>query len=244
MSKEFEIAREFEVDATPEQMWEAITTGTGGWLWPMEFEPRQGGTGPFGSTLTNWDPPHRLTSLVEDVEGISQQTLNQIDETIEPRDDGRRSWVRYVHSGIFVEDWDNQYDGASKHTDFYLHTLRQYVTHFAGRPVAFATFDGPGASTAADAFAAVGRALGLADDTAEGARVQARGPEGQLLDAVVDYRNPYFIGLRTDNALIRFFGRNHWGAPVGMSVHDFASDADAKHNETAWKGWLNETFAA
>jgi hypothetical protein len=172
MSKEFEIAREFEVDATPEQMWEAITTGTGGWLWPMEFEPRQGGAGPFGSTLTNWDPPHRLTSLVEDVEGISQQTLNQIDETIEPRDDGRRSWVRYVHSGIFVEDWDNQYDGASKHTDFYLHTLRQYVTHFAGRPVAFATFDGPGASTASDAFAAVGRALGLADDTAEGARVR------------------------------------------------------------------------
>ena len=30
MSKEFEIAREFEVDATPEQVWEAITTGTGG----------------------------------------------------------------------------------------------------------------------------------------------------------------------------------------------------------------------
>ena len=31
MSKEFEIAREFEVEATPEEVWEAITTGTGGW---------------------------------------------------------------------------------------------------------------------------------------------------------------------------------------------------------------------
>lgn len=176
MSKEFEIAREFEVDAAPEEVWDAITGGTGGWLWPMEFEPRQGGAGPFGSTLTNWDPPHRLTSLVEDVEGISQQTLNQIDETIEPRDGGRRSWMRYVHSGIFVEDWDNQYDGASKHTDFYLHTLREYLTHFAGRPVAFSTFDGPGASMASDAFATVGRALGLADDTAGGARVRAQAP--------------------------------------------------------------------
>jgi hypothetical protein len=29
-----------------------------------------------------------------------------------------------------------------------------------------------------------------------------------------------------------------------MSVHDFASDADATHNEAAWKGWLNATFAA
>lgn len=151
--------------------------------------------------------------------------------------------MRYVHSGIFTDDWDNQYDGADKHTDFYLHTLREYVTHFAGRPVAFATFQGPGASTADDAFAAVGRALGLADDTAEGARVRAEGPGGQAFDAVLDYRNPYFIGLRTDSALIRFFGRNRWGAPVGISVHDFAPDADAKGNETAWTGWLDGVFA-
>ncbi|MGW0821229.1 SRPBCC family protein [Streptomyces sp. NPDC002845] len=245
-AREFEIAREIEVDATPEQVWEAVTSDTGGWLWPMEApEPRVGGTGPWGSTVTAWDPPHHYTNRVEDVEGISQQTLNQLDYTIEPRDDGRRAWVRYVHSGMFVEDWDNQYDGAGKHTDFYLHTLSQYLKHFKGRPVAFASFeDGPEASTAADAFTAVGRALGLADDTAEGARVQARGPEGQLLDAVVDFRNPYFIGLRTDSALIRFFGRNHWGGPVGISVHDFAPDADAKSNELAWRDWLNGVFAA
>ena len=30
MPKEFEIAREFEVDATPEEVWEAVTAGTGG----------------------------------------------------------------------------------------------------------------------------------------------------------------------------------------------------------------------
>ncbi|MGW1022660.1 SRPBCC family protein [Streptomyces sp. NPDC002577] len=243
MSKEFEIAREFEVDASPEQVWDAITTGTGGWLWPSEFEPREGGAGPFGSTIVNWDPPHRFTVRSEDV-GFPTQSLNQLDHTIEPRDEGRHAWVRYVHSGIFTDDWDNQYDGASKHTDFYLRTLREYVTHFAGRPVAFATFNGPDASTAADAFTTVGQALGLADDTAEGARIQARGPEGRLIDAVVDFRNPYFIGLRTDQALIRFFGRNHWGAPVGISIHDFAPDADAKRDELAWQDWLNGVFSA
>ncbi|KUM81879.1 SRPBCC family protein [Streptomyces curacoi] len=244
MSKEFEIAREIEVDATPEQVWEAITEGTGGWLWPMEPpEPREGGKGPFGSTILAWDPPHRYTNRVEDVEGISEQTLNQLDYTIEPRDDGRRAWVRYVHSGIFVDDWDNQYDGASKHTDFYLHTLSQYLTHFAGRPVAFTTFDGPEASGTPDALATVGRALGLADDTAEGARVSVQGPGGKALDAVVDYRDPYFIGLRTDDALIRVFGRNHWGYVVGVSVHDFAPDADAEADEAAWKGWLNGVFS-
>ncbi|WP_033283152.1 SRPBCC family protein [Streptomyces sp. NRRL F-525] len=241
MSKEFEIVYEFEVDATPEEVWAAITDGTGGWLWPMEYDA-ENRVGPFGSTLTNFDPPHRLTARTEDV-GFPIQSLNQIDETIEPRDGGRRAWVRYVHSGIFTDDWDNQYDGASKHNAFYLHTLREYVTHFAGRAVAFATLNGPDASIAPDALEVTARALGLADDTAEGARVQARGPEGQLLDAVLDFRSPYFIGLRTDGALIRFFGRNQWGAPVGVSVHDFAPGADAKANELAWQNWLDGVFA-
>ncbi|MFF4142773.1 SRPBCC domain-containing protein [Streptomyces sp. NPDC001698] len=241
MSKEFEIVREFEVDATPQEVWEAITTGTGGYLWPMEPpEPRVGGAGPFGSTITAWDPPHRYTNRSEDV-GFPVQSLNQLDHTIEPRDDGRRAWVRYVHSGVFTDDWDNQYDGASKHTDFYMHTLREYLTHFAPRPVAFATLDGPEASTAPDAFTAVGRALGLTDDTATGARVTVQGP--RTFEAVLDYRSPYFIGLRTDDALIRLFGRNHWGAPVGVSVHDFAPDADAKANEVAWREWLDGVCA-
>ncbi|MFF7979368.1 SRPBCC domain-containing protein [Streptomyces sp. NPDC007901] len=243
MSKEFEIAREFEVDATPEEVWEAITNGTGAYLWPMEPpEPRVGGSAAFGSTVTAYDPPHHLVVRSEDV-GFPTQSANQLEHVIEPRDGGRRAWVRFVHSGIFTDEWDNQYDGASKHNDFYLHTLREYLTHFAPRPVTFAQLNGPEASQAPDAFVAVGRALGLSDDTAEGAKVSVRGPGGRAVDAVVDYRNPYFIGLRTDDALVRFFGRNHWGAPVGISVHDFAPDADAGANEAAWQGWLNGVYS-
>ncbi|MFJ3494089.1 SRPBCC domain-containing protein [Streptomyces sp. NPDC086091] len=246
----FEIAREFEVDASPEEVWEAITHGTGGYLWPMEApEPRVGGSAAFGSTVTAWEPPHHLVIRSEDV-GFPTQSVNQLEHVIESRDDGRRAWVRYVHSGIFTDDWDNQYDGAGRHTDFYLHTLREYLTHFAPRPVTFATLNGPEVSTAPDAFEAVGRALGLDGDgeggsagAAVGAAVGVTGPDGQLLDAVLDFRNPYFIGLRTDHALVRFFGRNHWGAPVGVSVHDFAADADAKANELAWQGWLNGVFS-
>ncbi|MFF3983112.1 SRPBCC domain-containing protein [Streptomyces sp. NPDC001797] len=243
MSKEFEIAREFEVDATPAEVWEAITNGTGGYLWPMQPpEPRVGGTAAFGSTVTAYDPPHHLVVRSEDV-GFPTQSANQLEHVIEERDEGRRAWVRYVHSGIFTDDWDNQYDGASRHTDFYLHTLREYLTHFAPRPVSFAQLNGPEASRAPDAFVAVGRALGLPDDLSAGAKASVHGPGGRVLEAVVDYRDPYFVGLRTEDALIRFFGRNHWGAPVGISVHDFAPDADTEANETAWQDWLDGVFS-
>lgn len=240
MSKEFEIVREFDVDATPEEVWEAITHGTGAYLWPMEApEPKVGGAAAFGSTVTAYDPPRHLTIRSENV-GIPVQSLNQLEHVIESRDGGRRAWVRYVHSGIFTDDWDNQYDGASRHTDFYLHTLREYLTHFAPRPVTFAQLNGPEASITPGALTEVERALGLAEDAAAGTRVTVRGP--REFDAVLDYRNPYFLGLRTDDALIRIFGRNHWGAPVGISVHDFAADADAEANETAWQAWLDEVY--
>ncbi|MFE1962228.1 SRPBCC domain-containing protein [Streptomyces sp. NPDC059479] len=242
MSKEFEIVREFEVDASPEQVWEAITTGTGAWLWPMEYEGREGGAAPHGGTITAWEPQRRLTARTENVEGMDQQTLNQLDHRIEPREGGG-SWVRYVHSGILVDDWDNQYDGANKHTDFYLHTLRQYLLHFAGRPVTFATTDGPAASNAPGAFEVANRGLGLPDDAAEGATVRVELPAVGAVDAVLDYRNPYFVGLRTGTAMYRLFGRNHWGAPVGISVHDFAPDADAKRIEGAWRNWIDGVFA-
>ncbi|MGY0023133.1 SRPBCC family protein [Streptomyces sp. cg35] len=241
--KEFEIPREFEVGASPEQVWDAVTAHSGGWLWPMEYEPKEGGAGPFNSVLTVWDPPHRLTVRSEDPAALPPfQTLNELDYTIEARDGGSRSWVRYVHSGIFVDNWDEYYDGADKHTDFYLHTLRQYVTYFAGRPAAFATLDGPATSVGKDALAAVGRALNLPDDAAAGTRIRVQGPDGRTLDTVLDYRNDWFIGLRTDTALYRIFGRGRWGAPVGISVHDFAPDADAAQNEADWSAWLVSVF--
>ncbi|MFE6163465.1 SRPBCC domain-containing protein [Streptomyces sp. NPDC056486] len=241
--KEFEIAREFEVDASPVEVWEALTTGTGGWLWPMEYEPREGGAAPFGGTVTHWEPPHRLSGRVENPEGLPPgRILNKIDLAVEPRDGGRRSWIRYVHSGVLTGDRDNQYDGASRHTDFYLHTLRQYLTYFPGLAVTFTTLEGPAPSAAPDAFTKLGRRLGLPDDASEGARVRVDAP-GESLDAMVDFRSRLFIGLRTDTALYRFFGRNHFGAPVGISIHDFAPQADAKGTEMAWRDWLLRLYA-
>ncbi|MFD4634438.1 SRPBCC domain-containing protein [Streptomyces sp. NPDC058284] len=237
----FEIVREFAVEGSPDQLWAALTTGTGGWQWPMEYEPREGGAAPSGGTVTRWDPPRRLTARVEDPDRVPGQSLHQLDHTIEPRDGGRRSWLRYVRSGVFTGSADTQYESAVRHTDFYLHTLGQYMTYFAGRPVAFSAVNGPLASLAPDAFASLARALGLPDDATDGARVRAQAPAGEL-NAVIDFRSRYFIGLRTDETMHRFFGRNHFGAPVGVSVHDFGAHADAKGTELAWQDWLDHLY--
>lgn len=201
-----------------------------------------GWRGPFGGTVTAWDPPHRLTGRTESPDDAPRQTFNQLDHLIEPREGGG-SWVRYVHSGIFVDDWENQYDGADKHTDFYLHTLRQYLLHFTGRPAVFAGADGSAAAGAPDALTVAGRALGLAPDAAAGSAVQVQLPgRAHAVDAALDYRDEYFIGVRTKEAMYRFFGRNHFGATVGVTVHDFAPDADPDALGADLKHWLDGVY--
>lgn len=237
MSREFEIVREFETEASPEEVWDAFTTGTAGWLWP-EPEPKD------DATTTVWDPPRHFVSRVETPGATEFQSLNQLDRLIEPREGGG-SRVRYVHSGIFVDGWEDQYDGADKHTGFYLHTLRQYLAHFAGRPAAFTTVNAPGGFGAPGALATVTRGIGLPDDAAEGATVRVEPPgAAEPVEAVVDYRDTYFVGLRTPDAMYRIFGRNHFGGPVGVSVHDFATGADADATEAAWRARLAELLPA
>ncbi|GAA4226874.1 hypothetical protein GCM10022254_13140 [Actinomadura meridiana] len=246
MGKEFEIVREYEVAATPAQVWDAVTTGSGAWLWPMEFEPRLGGVVAGIGVITAWDPPHRLTSRAEDPNGLQgrPQTLNQVDHLIEPREGGRAAWVRYVHSGIFTDNWDDQYDGAGRHTDFYLHTLRQYLLHFTGLPAVHSDVQGPEASTKRGSFAEVGRALGVGGATV-GDTVRVDLPGTGPVDAVLDYSDGHFLGLRTGDAMYRFFGRDAWGAPVGLALHRFATDAASSQEQArqAWQSWLDGLYA-
>ncbi|WP_219817304.1 SRPBCC domain-containing protein [Arthrobacter sp. N199823] len=237
MAKEFKIVHETEIEGTPEQVFEAAHGGTSGWMWPMEIEPKLGGAGPFGSTVTVWDPPHRYSNRMDGEDGF----FNQLEFDISELPDGK-SWLRYVHSGVFFEDWDNQYDGAAKHTAFYLHTLGQYVQYFAGRQAAFADVQGPAASGAPEAFEAVKHALGIHDAGAGGHISVALAGLGTV-DAVVDYLDPNFVGLRTEDAMIRFFGRNAFGAVVGMTIHLFADGADAEMVGAAWGSWLNGLYS-
>jgi uncharacterized protein YndB with AHSA1/START domain len=237
VAREFNIRREVILPGTPEQVWEAVATpaGNAAWLFPNEIEPD-------GPATAAWDPPRRLQVRHE-----RGDWFNAVEFVIEGRDGGT-SLLRYAHSGIFVDDWDTQYDAAQAHTDFYLHTLSEYLQHFAGRVATYigevpAGIQGPPSSATPDGFRRLQVALGLAAHSEEGESVRLT-PKGlEAVDGVLDYVRPNFIGVRSDDALYRFFGRNAFGAPVGMSIHTFADGVEPEQSKETWRGWLDTALA-
>src|ERR1700730_77365 len=107
MSPQFECSREVILPATPEQVWAAVATKAGNAAWQFPNEIPTDGTG-----ATVWDPPHHFA--VRTQEG---DWFNAVEYGIEGRDGGT-SLLRYAHSGIFVDDWDTQYDAVQQHTAF------------------------------------------------------------------------------------------------------------------------------
>jgi hypothetical protein len=229
MGKEFEIRREVELPATPEEVWEAVATGPGtaSWLFPEEPGPND---------IVESDRPYRYAVRTEGEGGF----FNALEFVIEAREGGT-AVLRYVHSGVFEEEgWDDQYDAVASHTDFYLHTLGQYLEHFSPKTATYVGggpggIDGPEASMTPDAFEKLKSALGAAS---EGDRVTVPNGAG---DGVVDLVNDKFLGVRTGDALYRFFGRNAFGGPVGMSIHHFG-DVDVDAATRAWSDWLESVY--
>jgi hypothetical protein len=229
MGKEFEIRREVELPATPETVWEAVATGPGtaSWLFPEEPGP---------DSQVESDPPRRFAVRTEGPGGF-----NAIEFVIEGREGGT-TVLRYVHSGVFDdESWDAQYNAVNQHTDFYLHTLGQYVEHFSPKTATYVGggpggLQGPEASSSPDAFETLKQALGV---QSEGDRVRVPNDDA---DGIVDYLRGPFLGIRTGEALYRFFGRNAFGGPVGMSIHHFG-DVDVEQAGETWTRWLNGVYA-
>ena len=155
MPKEFECKRELVLPADPERVWEAVSTpeGLSAWQFPSPVPS-------ISDIATAWDPPHHLGIRMEQGEWF-----NALEYRIEGRGDGT-SVLRYVHSGIFMDDWDAQYDAVQQHTDFYLHTLGQYLEFFDGQPATYigdvpGGLQGPARSTEKDGFDRLKEALGL-----------------------------------------------------------------------------------
>lgn len=237
MAREFECKREVILPAEPERVWEAVSTQEGVTAWQFP-SPVPG----LGDGATAWDPPHHFGVRMEQGEWF-----NALEYVIEGRGGGT-SVLRYVHSGVFMDDWDNQYDAVSQHTDFYLHTLGQYLQYFDGRPATYigevpGGLQGPDRSSGEDGFDRLRAALGVDADVTDGQTVTLPVDEPGPTDGVVDYAAPHFLGVRTSNGLYRFFGRNAFGSPVGMSIHLFGPMDDPDVVRSAWQGWLVRSLA-
>jgi hypothetical protein len=241
MGKRFEISREVELPGTPEAVFQAVATGEGNasWLFPAEIGPGVGAETSGGGKVMAWDPPRHFSVRVDGPDGW----FNQLEFRIEAHGSG--AILRYVHSGVLEEaNWDDQHDAAGSHTDFYLHTLGEYLAHFSPRTATYVGggpggLMGPPASMAPDAFTRLQRALGVPENATTGDHVRLAHDD---VDGVIDYRTEHFLGVRTNEALYRFFGRNAFGGPVGMSIHHFGQGIDADATGASWTAWLESIY--
>lgn len=238
MSKEFEVRREVLLPGTPEEVFAAVTRETAGWMFPVEVAPGVGGLGPDDPKVRHWSPPEHVGIRVDGPDGY----FNALDYLIEAREGGT-AHLRYVHSGVLMtDDWEAQYDGIGAHTDFYLHSLGEYVARFAGRPVQYLAVAGPEASALPGSTGTLKAALGLTEQSAVGDELSLQVPDLGRIEAVVDYLTPHFVGLRSSDALYRFYGREAFGGTVDAAHHLFAPGTDLAGASAAWQKWIESVF--
>ncbi|MFJ5925981.1 SRPBCC domain-containing protein [Kitasatospora sp. NPDC092948] len=247
MTHPFEIEQEIVLPADPEQVWEAIATGPGIDSWFMgrnEVEPRENGTAAMDvgghrekAVVTAYEPGKRFatrTGTAEDGRFMAFEYL------IEGREGGS-TVLRVVHSGMLGDDWQDEYDALRRGWPFHLHTLREYLTYFAGRtgtPVFAMAL--PGERPARQVRAALARGLSLPATVDVGARAHAEPAGLPPLAGEVTWSDEERCEVRTADGLYTF---HHGPGPVLMFHHLFGRDADAAAAATGWQQWAAGVLA-
>ncbi|HEY3009162.1 MAG TPA: SRPBCC domain-containing protein [Micromonosporaceae bacterium] len=248
MPHEFEVREVIALEATPEQVWEAISTGRGLDSWFMgtnEIEPGEGGrvrTTVAGetseATITAWDPPNRLAYRTDE---NPDGTFMAFEYLVEGRAGGS-AVLRLVHGGFLGDDWQEEYDALSVGDGMYLRKLAAYLRHFPGRTAAYHMFlPGPAVADAAAVWRAFTDALGRTGTVAEGDEVRLAVDGLEATDGVVEFvHHPSFLGVRTEDGLYLFvYG---YRDTVVLEYHGFAEDVDGPATERAWRTWLSTSF--
>ncbi|MEU4800882.1 SRPBCC domain-containing protein [Actinosynnema sp. NPDC023587] len=234
MGHAFEETDEVELaGVTPEQVWEAIATGPGIDSWFMgsneveagvavkgafgHYEPRQG--------VTAWEPGRHLAFGGErepDGRFLAYEFL------VEGRERGS-TVLRVVTSGFLPgDDWHDEFEAMLAGGTMFRRTLVEYLEHFTGRTARPVTAFGPPVRDWPALWTALHRELGLADAPRRGDAVAVDGIPG-----VVYYANAQTVGIRTPDAMYRFFqGFN--GGLIAMH-HVFTDDG---RDERSWSSWL------
>jgi uncharacterized protein YndB with AHSA1/START domain len=248
MTYPFTIDDEIDVEAPPDDVWQAITLGARMDSWFMgrsEIEPRLGGTVRtdfdgfvIESTVTAWEPPMRLGHRGrEDPDGAYMEFEWRIDARV-----GGGSTVHFTHRGRLAGgDAEAEYAALTKGDPMYLRKLARYLEYFNGQ---IATrniiVQGPVVPDSQQFRLRLTSALGLRTSVTEWDAVHTTLDGLGTIEGVVDYVTPEFVGLRTSTGLYRFiYGL---GGMVVVEHHDFAPGANGNATTAAWQVWLAKAF--
>ena len=247
MGHHFELHKDIELAATPEQVWEAVATGPCIDSWFMgrsEVEPVEGGRTSLTmaghvdeATVTGWEPGKRFAQRSETGPDGSFMAIEYL---IEGRDQGG-TVLRMVQSGVLGDNWESEYEAMKVGWDMYLGTLAAYLAHFPGRAGTPVTVFRPAVGGPERAWAAVTGAFGITGPVTEGQPVRLTVDGLPPIEGVVDLAGlPTYLGVRTDDALYRFL---HSGAERGdvlvLGHHVFAADQEPARTQQAWQDWVD-----
>jgi uncharacterized protein YndB with AHSA1/START domain len=245
MTHPFEIRGEITVDATPDEVWQAIASGPGVDSWLMgrteiDSAAKTITFAMFGEvsrgTITGWEPGHRY-AWHEDMN--PDGTFTAYEWLIEARDGGG-AVVRVVHSGLLGENWEAEYDGLSVGDHAFTKKLAVYLDHFAPR-IATSTVFLPGPITE-DSWAAMTAAVGVTAQAADGQPARLSVPGIEPVDGTIEFViSPNVVGMRTDDAMYLLI--HGYDDMVGATAQYF-DDRDRSTETEAWQNWLSGLITA
>jgi uncharacterized protein YndB with AHSA1/START domain len=210
-----------ELDASPEDVFRAVTDGTelAKWLAPeakvtppsdgkkgrMWLSWGEGMSGPE-KEIEIWDAPKRIRHP----SGRNGETKAMLyaDWSIEAREGGKTT-LRLVHSGFSVgADWDNEYESHARGWRLMLQNLRQYFARHAHEPAVHLPFTSNVESPRGSIWKTLLGKLGFSAPPKVGDPFRFATPKGDVLtgvvDLVTDTRDLALVVREYDDALLRF----------------------------------------
>lgn len=240
MDERRRLAKEVELAATPEEVWQAISTPEGMSIWFVPHEHTGDDIGAdFGAGNTQAgrvlesEPGRRIVYGAPGPDGEHPMTL----EFLVEGQGGDTTVLRLVQSGFFDgDDWEAEYDGFGKGWDMFLHNLAEYFRHFAGLPaatvVATGFTDRPGDTVWADLLTRLGA------DPVLGERVRLTPEDLDPIEGVVDLRDTFLLGIRAEHGLLRFMADDVHHM-VSTTQYFYGVEVDRVSRTAAWQSWID-----